>query len=532
MKRIGCTFDLVKRRGNLEGQATLGGQVKGLEIMIIGRVIIRGRINDLKIMEEEIRKDHRRCAQQWSGTFLVLAWDKINDRLNVYQDVWGGLLPIYHTRKGDTLYIDTSLKHLLARSGLRPGMDEEAAARFVDHGVVTGRRTLLQGVEKLAPFCALMVGKEPVQCHLAYQIQRLSPAQAKGQWEKVLKENILSCAGDGEELYIPLSSGYDSNYVLYALHEGTKKPITAFTLGADKGVNEIRVVEKNIECYERASLVGGRIGQEGLAWIQDMVWQLDGAVYEVGVFLQYQLARLMEEKGAAFAICGEGADQAMHQDLGLNLEVQLDETGIPVNREPYIYGSYIVLKKSALLLNSFGVEGMYPYLGLDLLTLCRALTSVNRRGKKYHKRVCQRSFPRPVLRRMSKVGGSTSLQALFRDGKEIEDFFALVESHPRFGMYEEKLRAGGRREGRLKRIGSSILAEPNPARLISKCLSRMKVGNREYYTKQFRQREARLNRYMRLYFLTEFERLYVKDFRSHLAGSHLPPERPGEQTGL
>ena len=54
--------------------------------------------------------------------------------------------------------------------------------------------------------------------------------------------------------------------------------------------------------------------KDTLSTLPDLVWRLEGAVYEVGNFLQYELNRTLAENGVKRIFCGECADQVLHED--------------------------------------------------------------------------------------------------------------------------------------------------------------------------------------------------------------------------
>lgn len=423
-------------------------------------------------------------------------------------------IAVYYAQAGDRVYIDTSLKHLLARSGLRPAVDRAAAAQFMRYGAVFGQATLLTGIHKLAPNKALEVSDGPRQYGVMYGGGQMDLETAKSRWEDVIEDSICACARGGEEANIAVSSGYDSNYILYCLNKAGEAPIHLYTLGAHRGVSEIEVVEDNAACYAGAQLTTGYTAQGTLDHFEDIVWRLEGAVFEAGIFLQYELGRLLSAGQKDHAICGDCADQVMHEDFCLNQAQIPDPCRACVTQDPYAYGAAIVVKKSGIILGSFGVEGRYPYIDLRVAALCQALKPLNKKGKLFHKGVCEKRLPTRVLRHISKLGGSTSLHSLFDDQRQIDAFFTAVEESAAFVRYADLIPQGqaGNSCDLLGKLRRFIGSEPNLRLLMAKIWGKLLVTPPDHYKADYRRQERKLNDFMRLHYLGTFERLFVEEF--------------------
>ena len=103
---------------------------------------------------------------------------------------------------------------------------------------------------------------------------------------------------------MPLSNGYDSNLILHTIRSFINRRIHAFTIGGKKGRNEIPFVSNNLRSYNNIVHHTGIVDECIFEYFPDIVWRLDGTLYEGGVFLQYALSKLAREKGAYCMICG------------------------------------------------------------------------------------------------------------------------------------------------------------------------------------------------------------------------------------
>ena len=159
--------------------------------------------------------------------------------------------------------------------------------------------------------------------------------------------------------------------------------------------NEIPLVEKNVRSYNNISLFTAYTDSKTLSNLPDIVWRLEGVTYECGIFLQYELFRLLHDCNQSFMICGEGADQVMNVWC-------LDEHRIFPNSKnnlykvsdfPYLFISNLVLKKSGILANSFGIETRYPYLDNEFIFIAKALAPLNGIDKSFHISRCKSTLP-------------------------------------------------------------------------------------------------------------------------------------------
>lgn len=75
--------------------------------------------------------------------------------------------------------------------------------------------------------------------------------------------------------------------------------------------------------------------------------------------------------------------------------------------------SYVVLVKNAVMMKSFGIECLYPYLNKDVLRMAVHTKKENGTSKEFHKKQCVRLLPRKIGEALNKKGGSTDLSPLF-----------------------------------------------------------------------------------------------------------------------
>ena len=104
---------------------------------------------------------------------------------------------------------------------------------------------------------------------------------------------------------------------------------------------------------------------------------------------------------------------------------------------PYELGTMVVLKKSALMLDAFGVTGLCPFICREMQML-RADHGGKRHLQGTAKQMCVAYFDEETNRLVGKNPGSTSLCSLFADEADEAAFICDVQQNnefyaPKFG---------------------------------------------------------------------------------------------------
>lgn len=215
-----------------------------------------------------------------------------------------------------------------------------------------------------------------------------------------------------------LSGGYDSNCLLrFVKHIFPEAHVNAICVGEQNGADERKTAGTIAGFYENVQFSEAVVSPDTLEKLDEIVSRLEGCVYERGIFLQYELAAKLAQSGIARLLCGECADQVFHPR-------SYTETG-----DPFVYGfqstpremaAYVVLPKSFMMLKSFGIQRLYPYLDQRIVTIGRDTGAINGTDKKFQKDFCRKHLPGEIFSKIGKKGGTTSLKALFDPGFDIE----------------------------------------------------------------------------------------------------------------
>ncbi|WP_461879756.1 asparagine synthase-related protein [Fusicatenibacter sp.] len=411
------------------------------EVYFYGKVKLDQNDIDEVLILDSYKKYGDTLTEHITGIYILIVYDKTEKKLQVFQDRTTSSLTLYYTLHNNKVYLGTSLKWLLRESEIERKFNDKVLEEFFVNGFIYGKETLMKNVYKIRAFTSLVIRENKVEeIPVKYFMNYMSKGEAIDKWDATLSNIVNQCLADKSEINIPLSSGYDSNYIAYIASTKCKRPINAYSVGGKFGKNEVPVVEENVSAYDNMKLNTSLTDEFTLSNFPDIVWRLEGAVYEVGIFLQYELAKLVFESKKNSLICGECADQVMNQYYLDEERIFIpEEKGTPVYYEfseyPYIFGSYLILKKNGIISNSFGIETEYPYLDEEFVSIAYSLKNINEKDKRIHKAICQEHLPDIVLKNIAKIGGSTDFHSLFAGKDEISRFLSQVEKSDFYQKY-------------------------------------------------------------------------------------------------
>jgi len=239
-----------------------------------------------------------------------------------------------------------------------------------------------------------------------------TPAQAAAEYPALLESVVGYESRSQNEPAVTLSGGYDSNYLLYLLKSQNSHPTRAYCIGGSVGRNETAQAAQIACIYPDVRFRSALVDSDTLNHLPDIVWRLEGAVYERGVFLQYELSKLLSADGVTDILEGDGADQVMRENYQVIHQADLTRISHIWHQIPDYALKYIVLKKNMNMLASEGITPHYPYLDIRLLSCFHALRHENGTNKAFHKKIVESSVSKEVRSLLADVGGATQIRAL------------------------------------------------------------------------------------------------------------------------
>ena len=361
------------------------------------------------------------------GLWTKLKYDKHNKELLVEQHMYGTPNPIYIAEKDNVVFISESLLRLKCLMKVQYELNVDILPHFFYNGFLAGQHTLVRGVYKLSLGKRLRIKNGQAQLEDINILQSIikdnNDINGKNYneiYDFVLGEAIESSLVflKNERKCVALSTGYDSNYILYQIKKILQEQnVEVYSVGGYNGADETLNAQIIAEKYDNILFNKSLVTPKTLDYFDDIVLRLEGSVYERGIFLQYELAKLLKEHNCRFLLCGEAADQVFNKNTYNNtLE----------NRFLYDYYNtplemayYVVMRKSVSLLWSFGIRGIYPFINSNVIKMGFLTRELNGVEKTFHKQRCMEKLPQEVSSMIIKQGGSTSLSALFEENENI-----------------------------------------------------------------------------------------------------------------
>lgn len=379
-----------------------------------------GTIIEIELLEELWKTHRENIGNYLNGNYVLAIVEKYN--IYVIVDMFGGVLPVYYTKNNDTFYVSTSIKTILEESNIKRKLNKIAALSFIKHGAIFSSDTLVKNCKKIGKTSILQINQKGISLlKVNYRFDQIDKEKAIDIWDDTLEKAIMKRI-ECKNCVFPLSSGFDSN-LIFSYAKTQRGVLDAYSVGGRYGKNELEKVERIVNLYGDVKLHKTYVDHETLNSLPDIVWRLEGSVYDIGVFLQYELGKAInKEQDTRFAVCGEGADEVFHSGFvkSISKEVKRNNHG-----SIHTWLSLYVLKKSAVLLNSFGIECSYPYTDKDVIAIANALQYLNADKKKFHKERCKGVIRADVMCEISTTGGATDYTTLFNGGDITEDDLKL-----------------------------------------------------------------------------------------------------------
>lgn len=321
---------------------------------------------------------------------------------------------LYFWKEGHVLMFDVMLRRLLLKTNMERKLNEDVLDEFVLNGYIVGKKTLIQGISKLPPSHILIYDIEEGKLNLICKRNAFNKCfddvandelciEQYEYYMKDLKSNIMS-----NPWALCLSSGFDSNFLLYYLRKNMEGKIVTLTAGGKVGKNEIDSVRKILNSYEKVDNYECVIDKTIVEQLPDIIWQLEASVYDKGIFLDYVLANKAKEIGINTIIMGEGHDEIYNIEQEKNFLI------------------YNILKKSGSFFDNNGIRVIRPYLCRRIIKMICEENKEARKDKVIFIEHIKKTLPDDIVMLLSKRGGSIDLETIFEDNSELERCSKLV----------------------------------------------------------------------------------------------------------
>lgn len=414
-----------------------------ISINILGNVYNKKekRITPNEIYDLYIQ--HKRNISKFiEGTYAIIIIDYDKDKIYIHQDFFGNCQYIYFYKDKNEIIISNRLRTIILNKEINWKLNYNATKKFIKKGYIVGKNTLIKNIYKI-----------PGKKELKIDLKRKKIKLERYKKERLKKEHIsldkynetfekVTLSSIHEDLGITISSGYDTNYLLYNIRKKLNKPINAFCIGGRIGRNEIPIAQKICEQYPNMKFFSKLVDGDSLIKYPEIIFALEGAIYESGIFLQYELSKLVNKSGNHNIVLGECADQVLNYELyhpfmAVINKIKYNKSKIikklikNIDYKPYkdVYemASYKIIKKNGILMNYFGLNPEYPYLRTEFIKIAKNVVELGDKEKIFHKKVIDNTLSSNVSKMLQKIGGATELKTLFIGNIELNDIKDLCK---------------------------------------------------------------------------------------------------------
>ncbi len=432
--------------------------------------------------------------------FLALIFLKNEKSIVVFSDISSSFLSFYYCTVDDGIIFSTSLKKLLSTCNINREFDFESIAEFFDNGIVYGKKTLMKGVYKLPLGKYLYFNSGEIhEKDLPVLNYSRSKKIDKNDFFKTFRSVVFDDSEKAKRIVVPLSGGFDSNLIMNSVKKmfDGRKTVIAFSIGGKNGSNETDVAEF-ISNYYGVDFRRIVITEDSYQFLPDIVWRLEGLCFESGVFLQYFLAKAISSinDDDIVVLCGESSDEIQSKYYLSNLD-SVRKNNIKggeklyMYSDPFIYTNQLILKKSSIFMNSFGIKSVYPFKNKRVYSNLLDFSFKNGTEKKYYKKACKKVLPREIGNLLQTKGGTTGTI----DFSNLLNENYLFDSIPSFKRTHVSLRR------KCLRLVQSI-------KQIIELLSRNGMSHTRKYIKNHRI-QNRINERLKLLYLQCFNELFI-----------------------
>lgn len=389
------------------------------------------------------------------GIYTAIILDYDRKKAYVFQDFFGSNQAIFYYKDNSKVYITNSLRTIVKNVKRDWQMNMAAVKQFILRGYSANSDTLIKGIRKMPGRANL----EVASCPKLLRHKKLPNVKQNVTvkiYDDCVTKNTKAVWHDG--MATTISSGYDSNYIMHNLQKLTDKRIDAFCIGGTIGTDEIPDAEKICAFYGNVDLHTRRVNGSSFDKLPEIVYAMEGCMYERGIFLQYELADLVSSHGIKDIMLGECADQVLNFEMYHPFREKMAIFDYTMKKLParifkglrfrpyrtvYDMATYIVAKKNGIMMNYFGINPEYPYMRKDFMRICENAVQIGEKKKEFHKKVINEILPEGVTSVIHKMPGSTELKDLFIGEITYDDILNACKKSPYYrpakfddGFYE------------------------------------------------------------------------------------------------
>jgi asparagine synthase (glutamine-hydrolysing) len=249
------------------------------------------------------------------GMFAFAIWDRSARKLLLARDRLG-IKPLYFHRDGEKLLFASEPKAILAYPGFARSVDPAALEDYLAFGMVSGERSIFQGIQQLSPGHTLMVQADRLNAApYRYWQLCLQPDEKRtiDEWQEEIQAKLKETVRLHLLADVPvgafLSGGLDSSAVVAAAAGSCQPSLQTFSIGFH---------EQSFSELTYAGRVAAQYGTEhfeeivtpdAVHLVDDLSFFFDEPFADPSAIPTFLVARLARSK-VKVALSGDGGDEA------------------------------------------------------------------------------------------------------------------------------------------------------------------------------------------------------------------------------
>ncbi|MBI2679885.1 MAG: asparagine synthase (glutamine-hydrolyzing) [Candidatus Solibacter usitatus] len=269
---------------------------------------------DTELVLAAFREWDRDCFRRLRGMFAVALWTESASRLVLARDRMG-IKPLYFARRGSDLYFGSELKAILEHPAISRVLDLAALEDYLSLNYVPKSRTLVEGVEKLAPGHWLDWRSGEIASAAYWQLvfdpqKSWTLEGAKERLDELLRDSVREHLVADVPLGVWSSGGIDSSTILHYAAEASSAPLKTFSISFPGRAHDespwFREISRRYGTEHHEFDLNP--DSELRHTIEEFAWYSDEPCADAGAVPVWFLSRMCRSQ-VTVALSGDGADE-------------------------------------------------------------------------------------------------------------------------------------------------------------------------------------------------------------------------------
>jgi asparagine synthase (glutamine-hydrolysing) len=249
------------------------------------------------------------------GMFAFALWDSKRRRLVLGRDRLG-IKPLYVYRDAEKVLFGSELKAILAHGEVARAIDITALEEYFAFGMVPGRRSIFQNIEKLPPAHVLTIRSDvrDVNPRRYWQLRiAADPRRSAEDWQEAIRTKVDEAVRAHLIADVPvgafLSGGLDSSVVVAAASRLSQDSLRTFSIGfEEEAFSELpyaRQVAQQFGTRHHEEIVT----PDAVSLLDTLTYHYDEPFADSSAIPTFLVSRLAR-RSVKVALSGDGGDEA------------------------------------------------------------------------------------------------------------------------------------------------------------------------------------------------------------------------------